>query len=556
MFYSTEDVIKLLDSLRHSRENEVVEYKEAKSTFGDKELGKYLSALSNEALLRKKTDAWLFFGITNDFSEVCGTNYRAGNPKALQALKRDMAGRTSQRLTFREIHELQYDGKRVIAFQIPAATPGIPTSYNDACWAREDESCAPLPTSKYEEIRQMKRPDWSAMPVDGATVDDLSPEAVERAVELFLDKHGRFRETFTGMETLQMLDAAGITVNGKITPTALILLGKPGSARYMEGISPRITWTLYGADGSVISYEHFEPPLLLAVDKVLDKIRNEKYRFLANGRSLFPVELTQYEPDIIRELLHNCIAHQDYTMQGRVNVEEFEDHLVFMNEGSFIPESIELAMVPGYKPNYYRNPALCEAMVQLNMIDTIAMGIPKMFKMQRDRFFPLPTYDFENPNRVVVSIFGKSINESYSRLLYARPDLDLGVVYLLDKVQKGEEITADQAAELHAMGLVEGRWPQLTIASDIAVQTDSRAEYVRSKGLNDEACKQLILQMLRETGPAKRGQILAMLDDLLPSGMSKYQKARKVSNLLTEMKNGDVSIVNEGVGKSAVWSIL
>ena len=237
-----------------------------------------------------------------------------------------------------------------------------------------------------------------------------------------------------------------------------------------------------------------------------------------------------------------------------MNVEEFEDHLVFINEGSFIPESIERAMVPGYKPSYYRNPHLCDAMVQLDMIDTIAMGIPKIFKMQRDRYFPLPTYDLDDPNRVIVSIYGKSINESYSRILYARPDLELGVVYLLDRVQKGEEVSAEQAAKLHEMGLVEGRWPQLTITSDLAIKTNGRAEYVRSKGLNDEACKQLILQMLRDTGPARRSEILAMLGDLLPAQMTKAQKERKVSNLLSDLKS-DKLIENNQSGRGAVWRI-
>ena len=62
----------------------------------------------------------------------------------------------------------------------------------------------------------------------------------------------------------------------------------------LDGVSPRITWTLYAADGTVISYEHFDPPLLLAIDKVFAKIRNERYRFLANGESLFPVELSSF----------------------------------------------------------------------------------------------------------------------------------------------------------------------------------------------------------------------------------------------------------------------
>ena len=35
---------------------------------------------------------------------------------------------------------------------------------------------------------------------------------------------------------------------------------------------------------------------------------------------------------------------------------------MFINEGAFIPESIEQALEPGYKPPCYRNVFLCNAM--------------------------------------------------------------------------------------------------------------------------------------------------------------------------------------------------
>lgn len=356
------------------------------------------------------------------------------------------------------------------------------------------------------------------------------------------------------MSKEELLDKAKITIDGSITATALILLGASESMHLLQGVTPRITWTLYSSDGSVVSYEHFQPPLLLAVDKVFSRIRNVKYRFLSDGETLFPTELDQYDPNLIRELLHNCIAHQDYSMQGRINVEEFEDKLVFVNEGSFIPGSIERAMRSGYKPPYYRNPFLCEAMVQMDMIDTIAMGIPMIFRIQRNRYFPLPTYDLSDPNRVVVELYGKSIDEEYSRLLRARPELDLGVVFLLDKVQKHEEVTKEQAAELHDLKLVEGRYPRLTISASMASDLGAEARYDRSKGLNDAACKELILQMLRDTGPVPRVKLIDMLDDLLPADMDAARKAKKVSNLLAAMKR-DGLVENLGTGKAAIWVI-
>jgi len=554
MYYTPDDVISLIDSLEEPYESEVVEFKEAKSSYSFKELGRYFSALSNEALIRGKRDAWLFFGL-EDHKTVKGTNYRRDNPRSLQSLKNEIAGHVNTRSTFREIFELNYKSERVIAFQIPPAIAGMPTAFDKAAWSRDGSSLVPLSVDKYEEIRQMRQTDWTGEQVAGAKLEVLDEEAVNKAIELFLKKHEAHKEAFADMTKEELLEKAGITSGGKVTAASIILLGKPESARLLQGATPRITWTLYASDGSVMSYEHFDPPLLLAEDRVLAKIRNEKYRFLANGESLFPVEIMQYDPEIIRELLNNCIAHQDYSMQGRINVEEFEDHLVFINGGTFIPGSIERAMKPGYKPPYYRNPFLCDAMVQLDMIDTIAKGIPMIYSMQRKRYFPLPSYDLSDPNQVSVSVYGKSINESYSRLLFARPDLPLGIVYLLDKIQKHEEISKEQAAELHDLKLVEGRYPNLTITSAMASASGYEAEYERSKGLNDQACKSLILQMLEETGPAPRGKIVSLVRDLLPSTMTDKQKARKVSNLLASMKNADKSVICIGAGKGALWSL-
>lgn len=555
MYYSDHDVLELIARIEKPYESEVIELKEAKSDFSFKDLGKYFSALSNEAILRGKQDAWLIFGMDDD-KVACGTSYREGNPANLRSLKKEIADRANNRLTLREIHELRIDGKRVLAFQISAATPGMPTAFNNAAWAREGESLGPLPIDKYEQIRQMQRPDWSALEIENATFEDLDPAAVKKAIELFLSKHRRHSGAFADMDDRTILDMANLTKNGKITPTTLILLGKPESTQLLNGMSPRITWTLYASNGSVTSYEHFKPPFLLAIDQVLGKIRNEKYRFNANGASLFPFEADQYEPEIIRELLNNCIAHQDYSMQGRINVEEFEDHLVFLNEGSFIPGTIENAMQPGFKPSYYRNPFLSEAMVQMDMIDTIAMGIPKVFQMQRKRYFPLPTYDLSDPTRVRVSVYGKTINESYSRLLYAKPDLPMDIVYLLDKVQKGAEITNEEAAELHRLKLIEGRYPHISITNTLASKTGQEVSYTRSKGLNEEACKALVIQMLSETGPAPRAKITALLSDLLPSGLTDAQKAKRVSNLLAKMKKADKTIDSDGTGKTARWHAL
>jgi ATP-dependent DNA helicase RecG len=84
-------------------------------------------------------------------------------------------------------------------------------------------------------------------------------------------------------------------------------------------------------------------------------------------------------------------------------VEKEDGYLTFLNNGSFIPKSIENVVYAKSPESVYRNKFLADAMVSLNMIDTIGSGILKMFQIQKDRFFPLPEYDISD-NKVQVTI--------------------------------------------------------------------------------------------------------------------------------------------------------
>lgn len=150
--------------------------------------------------------------------------------------------------------------------------------------------------------------------------------------------------------------------------------------------------------------------------------------------TLFPIETDQYDHWLIREVLYNCVAHQNFELGGRIYVNELEDKLLFLNEGSFIPGKIEKVLEDYYSPPYYRNPFLVEAMVNLNLIDTVTSGIKEIYRILKRRFFPLPDYDFTEANRVKVTIYGKIIDENYSRLLFQDEAIDMETVFLLDKV--------------------------------------------------------------------------------------------------------------------------
>jgi len=271
------------------------------------------------------------------------------------------------------------------------------------------------------------------------------------------------------------------------------------------------------------------------------------------SNSLFPTEIKQYEPYLIRETLHNCIAHQDYELRGRINVIEKSDELLFTNLGKFLPGSVENVIATDAPPEKYRNPFLANAMVNLNMIDIIGSGIKKMFNLQRQRYFPLPDYDLDEANRVKVRILGKIINENYTRLLIKRPDLDLKTVMDIDKVQKGIPLALEDVKRLRAQGLIEGRQSKIYVSAPIASLTDSKSDYIKNRAFDDEYYKDLIISYLKKYKTASRKDIDDLLLDKLSSALDQQQKRNKVRNLLYGMSKKEGTIQNNGTSRNPIW---
>ena len=101
-----EKIVRMIESF----ENEVVEFKEARTNYSFNDIGKYFSALSNEANLRGLQEAWLIFGISDDKRYV-GTEFRKQG--SLQSLKKEIVNGTNERLTFLEIYELTMEKCRM-----------------------------------------------------------------------------------------------------------------------------------------------------------------------------------------------------------------------------------------------------------------------------------------------------------------------------------------------------------------------------------------------------------------------------------------------------------
>jgi len=537
------DIKTKLNELLNNNETEVLEFKEAKSDFDFRKLGKYFSALSNEANLLDKNEAWLLFGVKDD-KTIVGTQYRRDKDQ-LHSLKNEIANKTSSRITFKEIYEVETEYGRVIMFQIPSAPIGLPVSFEGHYYGRDGESLNALNIEELERIRSQNTEfDWSIQICNDATIDDLSNDAIEKARELYIKKNPKFRDELPTWDDKTFLNKAKITIKNKITNTAILLLGKSESEYLLTPAIAKISWILKDKDNMPKDYEHFSCPFILSTEEVNNKIRNLKYRYMTKG-SLFPEEVDSYDPYLIREALNNCIAHQDYTMGGKINVVEFEDRkLVFSNKGTFIPQTIENVLKSNAPEEKYRNRFLADAMINLNMIDTIGYGIKEMFKIQKNKYFPLPEYKLENET-VEVIIEGKVLDINYASKLASIPDLILEEIILLDKVQKGHELTVNEARLLKRKNLVEGKRPNLHISSDVAKYTQQQDEYIKLKGIDDNYAKKMMIEYLQVANKAKRSDFVKALSSKLPDILNSQQKENKIKNYLQDLR-ADGLIVSTG----------
>lgn len=545
-----QDTLNNLRSL--SAENEVVEFKEAKNTYDFTKLGKYFSALSNEANLCGKPNAWLIFGVEDKKHTIVGSQFRP-NRKDLDSLKGEIANKTTNRISFIEIYELQEPEGRVVMFKIPAAPKGIPVSFDGHYYARDGEELVPLNLEKIERIRaQATTEDWSIAIIPDAAFEDLDQDAIDLARKNYKSKFPEKAAEVDTWDDVRFLNKAKVTIKGKITRTALILLGKDESEHFLNPAEVKIRWKLVDENNNDIDYEIFGLPLILSVEKVFAKIRNIKYRYMKEG-TIFPDEVAKYEPFSIREAINNCIAHQDYTKGARINVIEMEDQLVFTNHGTFIPGSVEKVVIEDAPEEFYRNKFLATAMFNLKMVDTAGGGIKKIFNFQRARYFPMPDYDLSE-EKVKMSISGKILDMDYARLLAQNKDLSLEEIMMLDKVQKKNPLTAFEEKHLKSKKLIEGRKPNYFIGLKVAQNTGQKAEYSKNKGFDKKYYLDLIVKSIKEHKELTRSDVDALLWNKLPEWMEEQQKKNKIGNLLSELRIKEI-IENKGTFGNPKWSL-
>ena len=555
----TEQELQQYIRQRYPEENARCEWKEMKNlknSFNGKEGNDVLSYVSAIANME---GGELVIGVKDQTLDIVGTD--------LSALTFNGFAATPLTATFKLVEQcvnLSSEGlcveefitedtqKTVWIIHIPKHQPRRPVYAHRKAWQRIADSLVEMTQERMQRI--LSEPsavfgDWTANIIEDATIDDLDPDAIRMAREKYTERHERRAKEIESWDDATFLNKAKITRAGKITNAAIILLGREESEHFLSPAVCVIRWKLLAKDDKNKDFRNFHIPMIKAVDEITTGyIRNNNYVYTVSG-NIFPENMMRYDVFTLREPICNAIGHQDYGMGARIELLEYEDEkLVIQNYGQFIPNSVEDVVEKDCPDSRYRNPFLMEAMCNIGMAETEGGGIRKLFVQQKKRFFPMPIYDLSG-QKVRCEIQGKVLDENFAKILVNNPDLSLPEIIMLDKVQKREysSLTDDAVALLRQKKFVEGKRNSLYLSFRIVESSKHiglKASYIKNKSFNDAYYKKLIEDYLLKFGSASRTDLDELLLDKLPDVLDETQKYNKVTNLLASLRRaGKIHVI-------------
>ena len=346
---------------KYPKENEECEWKEFKNLKNDfcgkekDDVISYVSALSN------MEGGHLVIGVIDKTLEIVGTDtYNYDVQKARLRLTVQCANLPSEGLL---VEEFITDDthKTVWIVHVPKHLKRRPVYAHSKAWQRMDDSLVELTDSRLAVILDEREStyDWSAVVIKDATIEDLDTKAIALAREGYKERYPQYAHDCDTWSDKVFLDRACLTIDGKITRTTLLLVGKEEKAHKLNHMA-QIVWKCF-QDGQTFG-DIYTIPFIRTTSELLNRIRNYRFKIYPKN-SLIPAEVWKYDTESILEGLHNSIAHQMYESGSRIIVTEDKDKLTFQNDGYFF-EGTYTQYITGEKtPRNYRNPALVKAMV-------------------------------------------------------------------------------------------------------------------------------------------------------------------------------------------------
>ena len=517
----------VLDKLREwmeGKEDEHLEFKEAKNRFDFEELVKYCAAIANEG------GGKLILGVTNKRPR------RVVDCRAFESLERTKAGLT-ERLHLRfEIDEIEHPDGRVLVFHVPSRPIGMPIQYRGSYWMRAGEGLVPMTPDRLKRIFDEAGPDFSAEICAHAALSDIDPTAIQRFRAMWQRKSGN--EALDKVTDERLLTDAELVVDGRLTYAALILLGtRQALGKYLA--QAEVIFEYRSSEASIPSQQRKEYRQgFFLFDEDLWNTINLRNDIQHYQDGLFIWDISTFNEMVIREAILNAVSHRDYRLGGSIFVRQFPRKIEIVSPGGFPPgittENILWKQFP-------RNRRVAEIFAKCGFVERSGQGVNRMFEVCIKESKPRPDFRGTDEYQVSVTFQGEIQDSRFLRfleqigkeMLASFTTQDLLVLDLIKREEPVPKELRDRLALLRDREIIEvisrGKGTRYILSRRFYGFLGKRGVYTRKRGLDKETNKALLFKHIQDF--QKDGSRLKELTQVLPQ-----LTQNQIQKLLVELK--------------------
>ena len=536
--------LEQLKTWMDGREDEHIEFKEAKNQLDFDNLVSYCVALANER------GGKLVLGVTDKRPRhVVGSRAFAN----LGKIQNQLLNRLQIRI---DADEVSHPSGRVVVFHVPSRPLGSPLSNDGRYLMRSGKSLVSMTPDVlrriFSEAEAGSGLDYSAEVCESASWEDLDAQAIERFRSRWAFKSGRTELMKVPAE--QLLVDVELIVNGHPTLAALILLGTPQAVgRLLPQSEVVFEYRSSEASGPAQQRLDFRQGFFCFDDELWNTInlRNDRHHY---QQGFIVWDVATFNETVVREAVLNAVSHRDYRTAGSVFVRQLARRLEITSPGG-LPAGITLDNILYRQAP--RNRRICYVFARCGLVERSGQGMNRMFEGCVRESKPLPDFSGTDDYQVMVTLRGEVEDARFiqylqkigeERLASFATD-DFLVLDLVRREQRIPDRLRDCARALVDHGALEsvgrGRGQRFVLSRGLYGVLGEPGVYTRRRGLDRDANKELLLKHIRDSGD--HGSPLSELQQVVP-----YLSRRQVQVLLGELRKAGL-VHATGQTRSARW---
>lgn len=459
---------ELLELIRTHDESEILDYKENLNL--GSEIGEYISALGNAALLTHNPAAYLIWGVKDVTKDIVGTSF---NPDLAKASEKNpmplvtyLEKFTDPRIPL-DWDKFTYEGNNLLVLTINVTHVNKPIKFKGEEYIRSGSS-----KSKLSEFPEKEREIWQSFESSKFELEVAKNDVPYEEVVQLLDTafYIRTRDIQDPDDTtvIKLLVADNVLIptgpNFNITNLGAYTLAKrisdfPSLSRKTLRITryagnQSLSNAIYDKKGQI--------GIAVGFNNIIKNIMNSLPRvedYSEGIRQDVPI----FPQIAIRELVANALVHQDFTISGsRPFVEIYDNRIEISNPGTPL---IEPKRFLDFKPKS-RNDELADLLGNLNIVESRGTGIDKVVNALEDNDLPAMDIKTQASETTVVTL---NIKKAFKDM--SNPEKIFSIYWHASlKYQAGEQIT--NASLRDRFRLNKNSSPQVSAAINNAVSAN------------------------------------------------------------------------------------